>query len=144
MISGFDGDGAGDAEALLLAARQAERAGVQAVLHFFPKGGRAQAAFDNAIEFRTCSDALEPQAVGDVLVDGLGERIGALEHHADAPAQFDDIHLAAVDVVAGDADAAFDADVVNQVVHAVEAPQEGGLTATGRSDEGGNQLFADE
>ena len=45
-------------------------------------------------------DAVQPQRVGDVFVDGFWKRIRSLEHHADALAQFDHVHLAAVDVVA--------------------------------------------
>ena len=51
----LDGDGAGDAEALLLAAGQAERAGVQPVLHLVPQRRAAQAAFHNAVQFRAAA-----------------------------------------------------------------------------------------
>ena len=49
----------------------------------------------------------------------------------------------AVNIVPADLDRAFDADVVNQVVHAVEAAEQGGFAAAGRADEGGDDLLAE-
>ena len=46
----LDGDRAGDAEALLLAAGQAERAVVQPVLDLVPQRGAAQALLDDLVE----------------------------------------------------------------------------------------------
>ena len=89
----LDGDGAGDAQALLLAAGQAQRAGVQPVLHLVPQRRLPQAVLDDCIQFGLGFHALQAQAVGDVFVDGFGKRIGFLEHHADALAQFDHIHV---------------------------------------------------
>jgi hypothetical protein len=43
MTSGWFGDGAGDAEALLLAAGEGEAALLELVLHFVPERGAAQA-----------------------------------------------------------------------------------------------------
>ena len=51
---GLDGDGAGDAQALLLAAGEAERALVQAVLDLVPQRGAAQAALDDLVEVAPC------------------------------------------------------------------------------------------
>ncbi len=81
---GLDRDGAGDAEALLLAAGEAERAGVEAVAHFFPQRGAAEAALDGLVELGLVADALEAKAVDDVLVDCFRERVRFLEDHADA------------------------------------------------------------
>ncbi len=46
----LDGDRPGDAQALLLAARQAEGAVFEPVLDLVPEGGAAQAALDDRIE----------------------------------------------------------------------------------------------
>ena len=42
-----------------------------------------------------------------------------------------------------DQDRALDPDVLDQVVHPVEAAQQGGLAAPGRADEGGDGLLPD-
>ena len=47
---GLDGDRAGDAQALLLAARQAERRALQPVLHLVPQRGAPQRLLDDAVE----------------------------------------------------------------------------------------------
>jgi hypothetical protein len=83
--------------------------------------------------------ALDAETVGDVLVDGFGERVRLLEDHADALAQLDDVHARVVDVDPVDPDlAGGDARAVDQVVHAVEAAQERALAAAGGPDEGGD------
>ena len=67
-----------------------------------------------------------------------------LEDHADALAEFDDIHARVVDVHPVDADlAGGDMRAVDQVVHAVEAAQQGALAATGGPDEGGDLPLLD-
>ena len=88
--------------------------------------------------------AVQPQAVGDVFVNGFRKRIGFLKHHADAFAQFDDIHVAAVNVLPGDFHLAFNPDAVDEVVHAVEAAEQRGFAAAGRPDERGHDFFPDE
>ena len=47
---GLDGDGAGDAQPLLLAAGEAQAALVQAVLDLVPERGAAQAALDDLVQ----------------------------------------------------------------------------------------------
>ncbi len=117
---------------------------METVAHFVPKGGSAQGTFDNFVEFGLVVDALKAQAVDDVLVNGLGEGVGLLEDHADALAQFDDIDIGVVDIDAVDFDLAVgDARAVDEIVHAIEAAQEGRLAAAGRPDEGGDDLFLD-
>ena len=51
-------------------------------------------------------EAVDARPVGDILEDRLGERIGLLEHHADAGAQLHDVELGVVDVLAVDLDLA--------------------------------------
>ena len=75
-----------DAEALLLAAGEAQRALVQAILDLVPERRLRQRPLDARVDLARVLDAADAQAVGDVLVDRLGERVRALEHHADAPA----------------------------------------------------------
>ena len=62
-----------------------------------------------------------------------------MENHTDVLAQLDHIDVFIVDVNVADLDfAAFDAGDFNQIVHAIEAAQEGGFATTGGSDEGGH------
>src|SRR6202453_4285095 len=62
-------DGAGDAEPLLLAAGQAEAAGVQLVLDLVPQRAAAQRLFDATVHFGFGNLLIEPDAEGDVLID---------------------------------------------------------------------------
>src|SRR5690606_10432391 len=102
-----------------------------------PQGGVAQRALDQVVHALDVHPG-DPRAVGDVVVDRLGERVGLLEHHADVPAYLDGVHAPGVDVGAVVAHFAGDAAAGHQVVHPVEAAQDGRLAAAGRADEGGD------
>ncbi|MCY1437076.1 hypothetical protein D9M71_532250 [compost metagenome] len=116
---------------------------MQAVLDLFPQRRALERPLHGFVEHTLLVDALDAQAVDHVLVDGLGERVGLLEHHADPAAQLGNVFALAVDVVAVEVDRAFHAAAVNQVVHAVEGTQQGRLAAAGRADEGGHALLGD-
>ena len=88
-------------------------------------------------------EAVDARAVGDVLVDRLGERVGLLEHHPDAGAQLHDVHGRSVDVLAVELDVAAHARRRDSVVHPVEAAQEGRLAAARRADERGHAIVVD-
>ena len=79
---------------------------------------------------------VQPGAVGDVIVDAHGERVGLLEHHAHPAAQLGGLHLAGKDILPFQADIPLDADPGHKVVHPVQGLQEGGLAAAGGADEG--------
>ena len=83
----LDRHGAGDAQALLLAAGEAEPVGLQLVLDLVPDRGPAQRRFDPLVELGARHLLVEPDAEGDVLVDRHRKRRRLLEHHADARAQ---------------------------------------------------------
>jgi hypothetical protein len=89
--------------------------------------------------------AAHAQAVGDVLVDRLGKRVGLLEDHRDAHAHLDRIDVPVDDVhaVGIKQDLALVAHVRVEVVHAVEAAQEGRLAAARRADQGGDLVLLD-
>jgi hypothetical protein len=102
---GADGDGAGDAQALLLATGQAGARLVHAVLDFFPQTGFAQGGFDDLVQFGlVLGQAVNARAVGHVVVDGFREGVGFLKDHADLGPQGDHIDILAVhiDAVQGD------------------------------------------
>src|SRR5262249_43969587 len=98
---GLHGDGAGDAEPLLLAARHPERRRLQAVLDLVPEGRAPQGPLDDVVELALLADAVDLRAERDVVVDALRERVRPLEDHPDAPADFGrrDVRSVQVDAV---------------------------------------------
>ena len=97
---GLDGQGAGDAQALLLAARQAQGALFQPVLDLVPQGRAPQAALDDLVQLGLVAHAVQLGAVGDVVVDAHGEGVGLLKDHAHAAAQGGQHHVGSEDVLA--------------------------------------------
>ena len=132
------GDGPGNAQTLVLAAGQPKGRLVQTVLDFVPKGRPLEAALHRLVQRAAVPDAADPQAVGDVLVDRLGEGRRPLEDHAHLLPQLDHVSSAIEDLLAIDENAAGGADVVDQVVHAVQAAEQGRLAAARRADQGRN------
>src|SRR5579875_2335797 len=139
----LDGDGAGDAQALLLAARQRQPALVQLVLDLTPQRRPPQGLFDTLVELARARALLEPYAEGDVVVDRHRERRWLLEDHADARAQQVQVLARVEDVLAVDQHLAGRALVGIELVDAVEDPQQRRLAATRRPDEGGDALVVE-
>jgi len=54
----------------------------RAILHLVPERGTLEALLDNVVQPRV-PDAIDPRTVCHVVVDGLGEGVGLLEHHSD-------------------------------------------------------------
>src|SRR5579862_2714857 len=125
--------GAGDAQTLLLAAGESIGRLMQLVLDLFPQRGAAQALFHRFPQRGAAAGTVDPQAIRDVLENRLGERIGALKHHAHAAA--DVVYVEMENVVAIQPDLAFHAAVADGFVHPVEGAQKGGLAAAGGSNE---------
>jgi hypothetical protein len=139
---GIDGDRPGDAQPLLLPARQGGAAFGEPVLDLLPKPRPLQRLLDDRVELLPPRrQPVDPGAVGDVLVDRLGERVGLLEHHPDPGAQLNDVHAARIDVVAVQLDLPRDPGVRDGVVHPVQRAQEGRFAAARRADEGGDMLL---
>src|SRR6185503_10084188 len=126
---------AGNANPLLLAARQPERARTQSVLHLFPQRGSTKGSLDDVIERSIAGDAVDPWTVGDVLIDRLRKRIPALEDHTDALAERDDVHSLVEDALAVEAHVAFVTNTGNEIVEAVDRAQKGRFAATRRADQ---------
>ena len=80
------GDRPGDAQPLLLTAGHAERRALQPGLDLVPQRRAAQRLLDEVVELRLAAHAVDLRAVGDVVVDALGERVRPLEDHPDPPA----------------------------------------------------------
>jgi hypothetical protein len=49
---------------------------------------------------------VDARAIGDILVDRLGERVRLLEHHADARAKLHHVHRRRIDILAVERDLA--------------------------------------
>src|SRR5215472_8478746 len=134
-----DSQSARDAQPLLLPAGELISGLVKVVLHFIPEGGAAQALFHG---FRNQAfRAIDSRAVRYVVEDGLGKRIGALEDHANAAAKRGDI--LGENVFAVEKNLALEPGVANGLVHAIEGPKKGGLSAAGRTDKRGNLVRSD-
>ena len=93
----LDGQRPRDAESLLLAAGESERARLEPILHLVPERRLLQRALDALVQVLLHPEHARP--VGDVLVDRLDERIRLLEDHADQPANLHRIDAAAVQVL---------------------------------------------
>ena len=76
---------------------------------------------------------VDAQAVGHVVEDRFGKRIGLLEHHADPAAQLGDVLRQ--DILAIQGNFALQARVAERFVHAVQRAQQRGFAAAGRPDQ---------
>src|SRR5258708_10997597 len=81
---GLHRHGAGDAEPLLLAARQAEADGRELGLYLFPKDRAAPRRFGPGIELGARQALVEPYAERDILIDRHRKRPRLLDHPAHA------------------------------------------------------------
>ena len=140
---GLHRQGPGDAQALLLAAGQAQGGLFQAILHLVPDGRALEGLLHNVVQLALALDAVGAGTVGHVVIDGHGEGIGLLEHHADLLAQPRHVHAGVVDLDAPVLDGAGDLDTGHQVVHPIQGLEEGGLAAAGGADEGRHLLLGD-
>ncbi len=141
---GRNGDGAGDAQALLLAPGEFGSGLIQPVLDLVPQSRPAQTGLHQPVQFLpVVGEAVDARSVGDVLVDGLGEGIGFLKHHADLCPERHHVLLFIIDLDAVQLDGAGDAATGNLIVHPVEAAQKGGLAAPGGADHGHHLVLAD-
>src|SRR5205814_5809021 len=77
---GLDGQRAGDAQALLLSARQRVRVFAELVLDLVPQRGAAERGLDDVVH--AGPRAVEPRSERDVDVHRAWERVGTLEDYA--------------------------------------------------------------
>ena len=102
-----------------------------------PSGG-AQGALHDVVQLGVAADAVGPGPVGHVVINAHGEGVGLLKHHADALAQQGGVHPGVIDILSVEVHLALDLHGGNQVVHAVQSPQERGFAAAGGADKGGD------
>ncbi len=130
----LSGNGAGDAQALLLTSGKRETATVQLVFDFVPQGGLAKGLL-NAL-FPVSLVTVKLQAKGHVPVNAHGKRVWLLKYHADMAADSHRVYFGLVYIYALKVYVSFKAESPHHVVHPVKATQHRALAAPGRSDEG--------
>ena len=140
---GFQRHRARDAQALLLAARQAERALAELVLDLVPQRRLAQCEFDPRGHVGLGQAFVVADRVGDVLEDRHRERHRLLEHHADLAAQAVHRVLRIEDVLAVQQHLAGRGHLRVERIDAVEHAQQRRLATARRSDQRGHALFRD-
>src|SRR5699024_306224 len=123
---GLDGDRAGDAQTLLLAAGQAHAGLVEAVLDLVPEVRAPQRLLHELVPRGAGhAAAVELDAGQHVVADRHGgERVRLLEHHAHAAAHVDRVDLRVVDVLSVDLHPALRVRAGDDLVHAVQGAQE--------------------
>ena len=83
--------GAGDGQALLLAAGKLGAEAVEAVLHFVPQRRLAQALLDDRVQLAPARHAGAARGEGHVVVDAHGQTHGQRRDHADLAAEGEDV-----------------------------------------------------
>ena len=140
---GLDRHGAGDAQPLLLAAGQAQAAGVELVLHLVPQRGARAARPRRGRRARTSAGSRRAGcrrrccrrwSSGTASASGTPCRCAARSRLRST--------LGRQDVLAVEQDLALGALVGIEVVHAVEDPQQRGLAAARGADEGGRPCWS--
>ena len=128
-------DRARDAQALLLAAGEAQRGAVQVVLDLLVEPGAPQGIDYQRLELGPARAAagLLAQREGDVVEDRHREGVGLLEDHRHARAQRRVFEV--VDVVAVEHDAPAAGSAGGELGEAVQGAQQRGLAAAGGSDQ---------
>jgi hypothetical protein len=107
--------------------------------HFVPQRGPLEAVLDDIVERPAGLQPVHLHAIGDVLEDRLGKRVGALKHHAHAAAQLGNVHIQ--HVLAVQQHLSFIARVLDGLVDAVQRAKECGLSAAGGANERGDPLL---
>ena len=124
-----------NAEALLLSTGEGGTRAAQAILHFVPEGGPPQGPLNPFADTATIALTEHTQPIGYIIEDRLGKGIGALEDHAHASAQHDRIDLGAIDGLTVNGHDTLGTDPGGFVVHPVDRPEQGRLTAAGGPDQ---------
>ena len=141
---GLEGDGPGDAEPLLLAAGEPGAGLIQPVADLLPETGLFQRILDNPVQFAPApGQAMDPGAIGNIVIDGLGKRVGFLKDHAHPGPQGHHVDRTVIDVQAVKQDLPAHATGIHGIVHPVQAAQEGGLAAPRRPDHGQDLVAGD-
>ena len=107
------------------------------VFDLVPQGGVPQRLFDHVFRVDLLEPAGQLEPSQDVVSDGhRWEGVRLLENHTHLAPQEHGVHVGPVDVDAVEPDLPFIACDWDHLMHTVEAPDEGRLAATARSNNG--------
>src|ERR1019366_2969397 len=95
----------------------------------------SQATLDGLVQHRLALASIETEAVDNVVVDAHREWRGALEEHANSPAQTRDVDSRVIHILIAHHDFALEGERGDQVVDPVEAAEQRGLAASGGTDD---------
>src|SRR5712692_2775069 len=137
----LDGQRAGDAQPLLLAARENRGRLTQPVFDLIPQHRLFQTALDPLSECRSPGQPVEAQADRHILEDAARRQgIGPLEHHPDVAPDIHRLDGTRVDVDPVDQYLALHAAPGYFLVHAIQTAHKGRFPASRRADDGGGAV----
>src|ERR1700680_3566594 len=126
---------------LLRAARQRRPGCVEPIRNLIPQRGCLEAAADDVVDSRL-APAQKLRTEGDVVANRHRKWARALEDHSNLLAQVEELGRSD-DVAAVEHHRSLRSRAGNEVVHAVENPQQSGLAAPRRTDDGRDPPLGD-
>jgi len=114
---------------------------MQAILNFSPERGITKTLLDDAIQGWLVARAVQAQPVRNVFVYRFWEWIRPLKNHPHPLSQFNHVDVRMVNIMTSDVDGSFDANIIDEIVHSIEAAQQSGFSTTGWPDERGHDSF---
>ena len=127
--------GTGYAQPLLLTTGQGKRRLFQLILHLIPQCGSFQGFLHPVADKLIVFHPIYPKPVGHILENAFRERVGTLKDHPYALAQLVHLHGLVVYISPVNQNLPLQTRAGNEVVHAVEQTEEGGLATAGRAYE---------
>src|SRR5660398_213916 len=123
-----------NAETLLLPSGQSQSTLVELATYLIPQRSTPQRTLHQLIHVTSIAIYLGPKS--NIVIDGLGEGIRSLEHHANVAANSYRIHFRGVDILPVVQHFTCYASPRYKIVHAVEATNKSALSAARRRDYG--------
>src|SRR6185295_989697 len=86
---------------------------------------------------------MDLQSEHDILKNGKWKRVRPLKYHSHLFPQLKQVCIAAINIPAAEQCLPLDPDTLDEIVHAIEHPQQRGFSATRRADDRGDPFFRD-
>ena len=137
------GERARNTQALLLTSGKIKGQVTQPVFYLVPQGGTLERGFHLVVQGTLVVITTHAQAIGNIFINRLGERIRLLKHHANTHAYLNRVHIRVqqIGVVRVQYQFAFIAISRIEVVHPVKAAQKSGFATARRTNQRGDLLF---